>query len=259
MKKKIKQIAQLVHKSEYVVVMTGAGMSVESGIPPFRGTTGIWTKYGTPKLDSFSDFKKNPTKWWDNRRNSTIDKHIIELRESLTKAKPHDGHRSLARIERARYIKSIITQNIDGLDLMAGSKNVIEIHGNRKRLRCLGCNMRVDLGEYIPIYAPDPCKFCGGTVKFDTVLFGEPIPKDIMKISRQEIDKSDLIIAVGTSATVRPASGLLWIAKSQGSKIIEVNIEKTKLTTISDYYIKSKAKSFFVSLEDELTSNSNQE
>ena len=136
---------------------------------------------------------------------------------------------------------------------MAGSKNVIEIHGNRKEIKMQICNMRVDLDEYIPIYAPDPCKFCGGTVKFDTVLFGEPIPKDIMKISRQEIDKSDLIIAVGTSATVRPASGLLWIAKSQGAKIIEVNIEKTKLTTISDYYIKSKAKSFFVNLEDELT------
>ena len=105
--------------------------------------------------------------------------------------------------------------------------------------------------------SPDPWEFCVGTVKFDTVLFGEPIPKDIMKSSRHEIDKSDLIIAVGTSATVRPASGLLWIAKSQGAKIIEVNIEKTKLTAISDYYIKSKAKSFFVSLEYELASNSN--
>ncbi|MFL2665654.1 MAG: Sir2 family NAD-dependent protein deacetylase [Dehalococcoidia bacterium] len=257
MKKKINQIATLLSESNYPVVMTGAGMSVESGIPPFRGTSGIWTKYGQPKLDSFSDFKKNPTKWWDNRRNLTIDKHIMELRESLKNAKPHLGHYSLCWLEKNKYIKSIITQNIDGLDLIAGSKKVIEIHGNRKRLRCLSCNKRIDLGEYLPVYAPEPCEICGGTVKFDTVLFGEPIPKDIMKNSRQEIDKSDLIIAVGTSATVRPASGLFWIAKSQGAKIIEVNIEKTKLTTISDYFINSKAKSFFVDLENELAANSN--
>ena len=96
---KLKEIAELMHSATYITVMTGAGMSVESGIPPFRGTGGLWTKYGTPRMDGYSQFRKDPSAWWHRRINENIDAHIMELREALLKAKPHKGHRSLALLE----------------------------------------------------------------------------------------------------------------------------------------------------------------
>jgi NAD-dependent deacetylase len=237
----IDEIASIVSKSTYVVGMTGAGMSVESGIPPFRGADGLWTKYGTPKMDGYSDFKKDPTGWWNRRTNEKIDAHITELREALTNAEPHAGHFALAELEKRGNMQSLVTQNIDALDEKAGLQNLIEIHGNRTKLRCIECGDRVSLGDFVPLYQPDPCQSCNGTVKFDTVMFGEPIPDDVMTAARTEIDKADCVLAIGTSATVRPASGLLWIAESLGATIIEINPTETKLTPISAVSLRSTA------------------
>ena len=237
----IDEIASIVSDSTYVVGMTGAGMSVESGIPPFRGADGLWTKYGAPKMDGYSDFKKDPTGWWNRRTNDKIDSHINELRQALTNAEPHAGHYALVELEKQGNIQSLVTQNIDALDEKAGLQNLIEIHGNRTKLRCIECGDRVSLGDFVPLYAPDPCKKCDGTVKFDTVMFGEPIPEDVMTAARSEIDKADCVLAIGTSATVRPASGLLWIAESLGATIIEINPAETKLTPISEVSLRSTA------------------
>ncbi len=237
----ISEIASIVNKSKYVVGMTGAGMSVESGIPPFRGADGLWTKYGAPKMDGYSQFKKDPTGWWNRRTNEKIDDHINELRDTLTKAEPHGGHYALAELEKRGDMQSLVTQNIDALDEKAGLQNLIEIHGNRTKLRCIECGDRVSIGDFVPLYAPDPCKKCDGLVKFDTVMFGEPIPDDVMAAARSEIDKADCVLAIGTSATVRPASGLLWIAESLGATIIEINPTETKLTPISEVSLRSTA------------------
>jgi NAD-dependent deacetylase len=237
----IDEIASIVSESSHVVGMTGAGMSVESGIPPFRGTDGLWTKYGSPRMDGYSDFKKDPVGWWNRRTNAKIDDHITELREALANAEPHAGHYALARLERRGVMQSLVTQNIDALDEKAGVQNLIEIHGNRTKLRCIGCGDRVPLGDFVPLYAPDPCEKCGGVVKFDTVMFGEPIPDDVMNAARSEIDKADCVLAIGTSATVRPASGLLWIAEANGATIIEINPSETKLTPISEVSLRSTA------------------
>ena len=234
-------IATVMHRAEYVVAMTGAGMSVESGIPPFRGADGLWTRYGTPPMDGFSQFRKDPTGWWNRRTNEKIDAHILELRDALTKAKPHAGHFALAGMERAGALKSVITQNIDGLDEQAGLENLIEIHGNRQKLRCLDCGRRESLGDIVPLFAPEPCDECGGLVKFDTVMFGEPIPDDVMANARAEIGRADCVLAIGTSATVRPASGLLWIAKAAGAIIIEINPTETKLTPLCEVSLRSTA------------------
>ena len=237
----IEQIAEIVRESSYVVGMTGAGMSVESGIPPFRGVDGLWTKYGAPKMDGYSQFKKDPTGWWNRRTNEKIDDHIIELRDALATAEPHAGHYALAELEKIGSMQSLVTQNIDALDEKAGLENLIEIHGNRTKLRCIECGDRESLGDFVPLFAPDPCKKCDGLVKFDTVMFGEPIPSDVMASARAEIDKADCVLAIGTSATVRPASGLLWIAEASGATIIEINPTETKLTSICEVSLRSTA------------------
>ena len=254
--KSIEQAAHIIAKSKYTIAMTGAGMSVESGIPPFRGTNGLWTRYGTPRMDAYQQFKADPQAYWQRQINAEIDEHILELREALRNAKPHQGHYALANLVKSRTIKSVITQNIDGLDIKAGIRdNLIEIHGNRSRLRCIGCGKRTDLNDFVPLFAPDPCDTCGKPVKFDAVMFGEPIPHDTMQDARNQFERADCIIAIGTSATVRPASGLLWIAKhrSKGendphkhhipdAKLIEINPNNTKLTKICDVIIRATAK-----------------
>ncbi|MBP38918.1 MAG: Sir2 family NAD-dependent protein deacetylase [Dehalococcoidia bacterium] len=235
------QIAAIISESSYAVGMTGAGMSVESGIPPFRGADGLWTKHGTPQMDGYASFKKDPTGWWNRRTNRKIDAHINELRDALVKAEPHAGHHALAALEKQGSLQSLVTQNIDALDEKAGVENLVEIHGNRTKLRCIECGDRVSLGDFGPLFAPDPCNKCGGVVKFDTVMFGEPIPDDVMTAARAEIDKADCVLAIGTSATVRPASGLLWIAQSAGATIIEINPTETKLTPICEVSLRSTA------------------
>ena len=149
----------------------------------------------------------------------------------------------------------MITQNIDGLDLKAGMGDaLIEIHGNRSRLRCIGCAKRTDLNDFVPLFVPDPCDESGEPVKFDAVMFGEPIVPEVMSAAREQIDRADCVVAIGTSATVRPASGLLWVAKhrSRGdqpngtvrlpdAKLIEINPNPTKLSSICDVVVRMNA------------------
>ena len=145
----IDRAAEMIVDSDYAVAMTGAGMSVESGIPPFRGAGGLWTRYGTPPMDAYSRFKADPQGYWHREMNREIDAHILELRNALAAAKPHEGHRALARMVSDGALKTVITQNIDGLDERAGITDLIEIHGNRSRLRCTTCGARKRLGGFV--------------------------------------------------------------------------------------------------------------
>ena len=237
----IERAAEMIACSEYAVAMTGAGMSVESGIPPFRGADGLWTRYGTPPMDAYSRFRADPQGYWHREMNREIDAHILELRAALAAAKPHAGHHALARMVRDGALKSVITQNIDGLDERAGITRLTEIHGNRSRLRCIDCGARRRLGGFVLDGPPEPCSACGGGVKYDTVMFGEPVPEDTMSEARRQTNLADCMVAIGTSATVRPASGLLWIAKANGARIIEINPNETKLTPIADLAVRGKA------------------
>ena len=246
----IDRAAGMIALSDYAVAMTGAGMSVESGIPPFRGADGLWTRYGTPPMDAYSRFKADPQGYWHREMNREIDEHILELRSALVAAKPHAGHLALARMVSEGALKSVITQNIDGLDERAGITELTEIHGNRSRLRCIDCASRRRLGGYVMDGPPAPCGECGGAVKYDTVMFGEPVPEDTMSEARRQTDLADCMVAIGTSATVRPASGLLWIAKSNGARIIEINPNETKLTPIADLAVRGKASTAVPMLAD---------
>ncbi len=266
----LQQAADIIANSEYVVAMTGAGISVESGIPPFRGTDGLWTKYGTPSMDGYRKFVADPQGYWNRQVNERIDEHILELREALRRAEPHVGHYALVELVKRGYIKSVITQNIDGLDLKAGMGDaLIEIHGNRSRLRCISCSKRTDLNDFVPLFIPDPCDECGGPVKFDAVMFGEPIVKEVLAAARAEIDRADCVVAIGTSATVRPASGLLWIARhrTKGNQddemenllpdaaLIEINPNPTKLTSICDVVVRLTASEAVPALLEALEQN----
>ncbi len=251
----LEHVTEIIANSNYVVAMTGAGMSVESGIPPFRGTDGLWTKYGTPPMDGYRQFKSDPEAYWSRQVNAQIDDHILELREALRNAKPHGGHFALVELVKRGHIRSVITQNIDGLDLKAGMGDaLIEIHGNRSRLRCIGCSKRTDLNDFVPLFVPDPCDECGQPVKFDAVMFGEPIVPEVLSAAKAEIERADCVVAIGTSATVRPASGLLWAAKhrSKGNhsngnghlpdaRLIEINPKPTKLSSICDVVVRETA------------------
>jgi len=245
----IDAVADLVCRSDYVVAMTGAGMSVESGIPPFRGSDGLWTRFGRPSMDGFREFKADPQAYWERQMNAEFDAHILHLRDRLQRAMPHAGHRALARLVRDGWVQAVVTQNIDGLDARAGvaAERLIEIHGNRKRLRCIECGARTELADFVPLFAPGPCSDCGGAVKFDAVMFGEPLVPEVLAAARAEFDRADCVLAIGTSATVRPASGLIWVAthrsdsEGQNAALVEINPNSTKATAISDVVVRAEA------------------
>jgi NAD-dependent deacetylase len=224
----LEQAAAIIAEARYVVALTGAGMSVESGIPPFRGPGGIWTKHGEPPMDGYQRFLDNPKKAWEDRLNPKGP--MVELIEALKNAVPNAGHLALAELEEIGVIKAVITQNIDNLHAEAGSVNVLEIHGNAMKLRCIACGSRYD-PENIPLTdLPPKCPFCKGVLKSDTVFFGEPIPEDVMELCHVETGKCDCMIIAGTSATVYPAAAFPRKMLQAGNPVVEINPYESALT-----------------------------
>jgi NAD-dependent deacetylase len=177
-------------------------------------------------------FLANPAKVWQM---------LIELRDIVAQARPNPAHLALAQLESMGHLKAVITQNIDGLHQEAGNKNVIEFHGNGQRLVCLSCK-KVYAQEVVNIQALPPRCSCRGILKPDVVFFGEPIPVDASQKAFQEACSCDIMLVVGTSAVVAPASNLPFLAKQRGALIIEINLEKTHLSnTISDYVLEASA------------------
>lgn len=256
----IRNVADAVRRARYVVVMTGAGMSVESGIPPFRGTDGLWTKFGEPGMNSYAEFTADPQRYWARQINSEIDSHILELRDRLQRAQPHAGHHALAGLVRDGWVQCVVTQNIDALDEAAGidPDRLIEIHGNRKKLRCIDCGSITDLADFVPLFAPDPCDDCGGVVKFDAVMFGEPLVPSVHAAAREHFQRADCVLAIGTTASVMPASQLLWAAarrndpQTPNAVLAEINPEPTKATSIADWVVRATAGAALTTLRNEL-------
>lgn len=231
---RIADAAGFVRSSRKVVALTGAGLSVESGIPPFRGEGGLWTQHGEPPMDGFQRFLRDPRQAWQERL-SPRESWAIALRDTLAQAKPNAGHRSLAELERLGFLSCTITQNIDDLHRQAGSRRLLEIHGNYRLLRCLECVTRfpADEIEIDPDHLPPHCPRCGGLVKGDTVQFGEPIPPDVLRHCYEEVESADCMVAAGTSATVYPAADFPVEVLRRGGALIEVNPEETELTPLS--------------------------
>jgi NAD-dependent deacetylase len=230
----IRRAADLLAEARHVVALTGAGLSVESGIPPFRGKGGLWTKYGEPPLDGYQRFLEDPAEAW-RRQLDPKEPWARALRDTLAGAKPNPGHRALAELEDLGHLQCLITQNVDDLHRQSGSRALAEIHGNYTLLRCVACNGRFPRDGFPidPERLPPTCPECGGVVKGDTVSFGEPIPPDVLQRCFDEVERADCMLVAGTSATVYPAAGFpLEVARS-GGVLIEVNPEPTDLTPLA--------------------------
>ncbi len=232
--REITAAAATVVAAKHVVALTGAGLSVESGIPPFRGPGGLWTKYGEPPMDGYQRFLRDPAAAWRERLNPTAP-WAKALGETLATAKPNTGHRALAELERHGHCAALITQNIDGLHRQAGTRVLLEIHGNHDLLRCTECMTRFEPSQLTvdPEDLPPRCPQCGGVVKGDTVHFGEPIPPDVLKRCFEEVARCDCMLVAGTSATVYPAADFPLEVARGGGTVIEVNPDPTELGRIA--------------------------
>ena len=224
----LEKAAKTILGAQYVMALTGAGMSVESNIPPFRGPGGIWTKYGEPPMDGYQRFMRDPKKAWEEMINPKGP--YAGLGEALEQARPNPGHTALAELEKMGILKTVITQNVDNLHLAAGSKHVLEIHGNFKLLRCMSCHTRYKREEVSLDMLPPQCPQCSGTLKTDMVMFGEPIPMDVLRGCQQETSKCDCMLVLGTSATVYPAASFPQDVRGRGYPLIEVNLYESDIT-----------------------------
>ncbi len=225
--------AEMILNSKKTVAFTGAGISVESGIPTFRGPQGLWSKYD-PKILDIDFFLSNPKESWEKIKEIFYD--------YMQNVKPNAAHYFLAELEKENLLEAVITQNIDNLHQEAGSKNVIEFHGTAKKLVCMNCYKKYDKNEIDLNDLPPFCPKCWGLLKPDFVFFKESIPKKALEKSLELAQECDLMIIIGTTGEIQPASHIPLIAKENGAKIIEINIEKSNYTdTITDIFLQDKA------------------
>lgn len=239
----IKAAADILTSSEYAIALTGAGLSAESGIPTFRGPDGLWTKYGQPSNLSYREFSQDPQGWWERRLNDEArpGNPTYDLKDAVDNAVPNGGHLAIAELEAMGVVKSAITQNVDGLHTRAGSRNLLEIHGNRSYLRCLGCGQRWPRAAGSITDLPPICGDCGGVIKLDTVMFGEPIPQETLAACFAEVQRCDAMLLVGTSGAVNPAAQFPLLARERGAQIIEVNPGPTQLTPVAQVVVSGPA------------------
>ncbi len=232
----IERVRALVQKSRKITALTGAGISVDSGIPDFRSEGGVWERYDPHEYATIESFLKNPTKFWTMGR---------ELAETILKAEPNSAHYGLSKLEADGKLIGIITQNIDNLHQAAGSNRVVELHGNYLRAHCIECNQeyvgdtvhqRVANGEI-----PPRCEECNGVLKSEAILFGEPLPENAMAEAIELCRNTDLMLVIGTSLTIYPAAFLPQIAKNSGAKIILINLEGVNRDSVADIVLKGRA------------------
>lgn len=227
----IERAADTIRKARKTIALTGAGISAESGIPTFRDPGGLWDRYDPEEYATIQAFRQDPAKVWRMMRDFT----------ELKTARPNPGHYGLAQLEQMGMLECIITQNVDNLHQAAGSREVVEFHGNMRQVVCMSCRKLLPLDEVSLETLPPSCS-CTGVFKPAGVFFGEPIPIDAMYRSQEAAHTCDLILVIGTSAVVYPAADIPRVAKSAGAQVIEINPEKTDLTDgLSDFIIQEKA------------------
>jgi NAD-dependent deacetylase len=225
----------LLKESKHTVAFTGAGISVESGIPPFRGPGGLWSQYDPIILDLDYYSRKSEKSW------PVVKKLFFDFFGS---AKPNAAHLALAKMEQEGSLQEIITQNIDNLHQEAGSKNVYEFHGNSRQFICMDCGAVYQRDELVLTAEPPHCHKlkCNGLLKPDFIFFGEGIPVDAYESSIQAAKNADVFILIGTTGEIMPASQIPYLAKQNGAKIIEINISESSFTPqITDVFLKGKA------------------
>lgn len=226
------ELAEIIRRHPRVVALTGAGISVESGIPDFRSPGGLWERFDPMEYAHIQSFRRNPAKVWQL---------LKEIDETITRARPNPAHYALAELEARGFLAGIITQNVDNLHQAAGSKRVVEYHGNARRFICDTCKGQhpretLDL-SHTPLYC-----LCGGLIRPDVVFFGEAIPPAAQAEAEELAQHCDLLLVIGTSGEVAPASYIPAIAREWHAVIVENNLEPTRLTyTLTDHFLPGSA------------------
>ena len=219
-------------EAESVTVLTGAGISAESGVPTFRGDDGIWKKFKPEELANFDAFMRNPELVWEWY------KHRKQIIASI---EPNPGHYALAEMEKLYRHFAVVTQNIDNLHRRAGSKTVYELHGNIERNYCIACGKYFTNEEVLRQESAPRCSVCNGLIRPDVVWFGELLPADEWNASERAAQRADVFFSIGTSAIVYPAASLPIIAKRSGAYVAEINLEPTELSHSTDEVILGKS------------------
>ena len=234
------EAARLIREAKSAVAFTGAGISVESGIPTFRGENGLWSRYD-PQILDIDFFVAHPEESWRTIREIFYD-YMGE------NARPNRAHYFVAKLEKRGTLKGVITQNIDNLHQEAGSRNVVEFHGTAQKLVCMACGEYYDFTTVDLKTLPPLCPTCSGLLKPDFVFFGEPIPANAYERSITLTEAADLYLIIGTTGEIMPASQIPYLAKH--ANVIEINIEPSTYThTIVDIFLQEKATTAAAKLE----------
>jgi NAD-dependent deacetylase len=240
----IKEAAKIIKNSRFTMAFTGAGISVESGVPPFRGEHGLWNKYNPEVLD-LGYFFQNQEKCWYYIREIFYD--------FFAEAKPNEAHLVLARMEQEGLLHSVVTQNIDNLHQEAGSRVVHEFHGNSKRLKCTKCGQFYDVKEVDLTNLPPRCREDNEILKPDFIFFGEGIPPGAFENAFADAEKCEVCVIIGSTGEVTPASFVPRTAKQNGATIIEINPETSMFTSsVTDIHLKGSASETLKLLEKTL-------
>jgi len=218
------ELVEAVRTARHIVVMTGAGISAESGVPTFRDAqTGLWAQYDPEELATPGAFRRNPSLVWD---------WYSWRRELVSQAEPNPGHFALAELAARVPRLTLITQNVDGLHQRAGSQDVIELHGNILRVKC-SADGRIIASWPATNETPPPCPECGAPLRPDVVWFGEALPMLALNRAAKAAEQGDLFLSIGTSALVHPAASLAYVALQRKAVVAEINLDPTPLTAVA--------------------------
>lgn len=228
----LQKTVAILNRAKKAVAFTGAGISVESGIPDFRGPSGLWEKFDPLEYATIEAFHADPKKVWGM---------LKEMALLLDRSRPNPAHRALVHLEEMGRLSSVITQNIDDLHQEAGSRRVIEFHGTSRNLVCMICGRIYDR-RVVKLETLPPRCACSGVLKPNFIFFGEPIPWGAHLEAKEEAGSCEVMLVIGTSAVVAPACDMPVIAKKRGAVIVEINLEETQLTRyISNWILKGPA------------------
>lgn len=242
MKKILENTAYAWKNSSQPLVFSGAGMSAESGVPTFRGSGGLWSKFDVEKAAYIDSFLEDPAPFWEMARELMLKKE----------ARPHAGHHSLARLEQKGYLEGIITQNIDGLHQKAGNRKVFELHGSLDRLDCLDCGQEFTWAKIAPeVDRGEVGCNCGSErIKPRIVFFGEALPREIIDAALDHARQCDFLVVIGSSLEVFPAATIPQLAWQQGAKMVLINSEPTFNDAMFDWIFREEAGKVLPRLEE---------
>ena len=224
-------LVETLRNAQSIAVLTGSGISAESGVPTFRdGQTGLWARFDPQELATPEAFERDPSLVWD---------WYAWRRKLVAEARPNPGHLAISRMQELVPDLTLVTQNVDDLHQRAGSREVIELHGNIRRTKCSVEGMEVE--EYDDTESPPVCPSCGAALRPDVVWFGEMLPPAALESASDASRKSDVFLSVGTSSLVYPAAALPYEALENGATLVEINPDETPLASYADHALRGPA------------------